>query len=336
EPSNEVSGIAINARKQEGDVGSFEFVDNLGKAIRFTGEILVDMIPRVYDNERVVRIIGIDGAEDYVTINQEIEDEETGQMKKVNDLGTGKYDVAVTLGPSFTTQRQEALAGLVEVSGAVPIVAEVAADQVVKNLDVPGADEIEKRVKIAMIQRGIIQPGKDDEEIVAELQQSVGQQNQAINAELEQEKLQEQAKTEREIVAAEGDIAKENARAAADAAKRDAERNQRGLEMQLEREQMALEHDKIALERDRLKASTATDIQNERVSKETQKTNGANMETFAKSLTEAITGLSGAAEKMADASEAQADAAKVAAMPKVLVRDENGQAIGAKPVKTLQ
>ncbi|MCP5018100.1 MAG: hypothetical protein GY938_22930, partial [Ketobacter sp.] len=86
----------------------------------------------------------------------------------------------------------------------------------------------------------------------------------------------------------------------------------------------------------RLKASAATDIQNERVSKETQKTNGANMETFAKSLTEAITGLSGAAEKMADASEAQADAAKVAAMPKRLVRDpESGQAIGAEPVSKL-
>jgi hypothetical protein len=164
--SNETSGKAIMARQREGDVGSYEFIDNLAKSIKFTGEILVDMIPTVYDTERQIRILGQDGKEDFVAINQEVTDEQTGKTVKLNDLRQGKYDVAVTVGPSYTTQRQESAETLLALSGASQIVAEAAPDLIAKNLDVPGAEELEKRLRGILIKKGIVQPTEDDKDLI--------------------------------------------------------------------------------------------------------------------------------------------------------------------------
>ncbi len=248
EPSNEVSGVAIAQRQTEGDVGSFEYVDNLGKSIRFSGEILVDMIPKVYDTERQIRILGIDGSESFETINQQIRDEETGEIKTVNDLSTGKYDVAVTLGPSFTTQRQEALAGLIEISKAIPLVAEIAADQIVKNVDVPGADEIEKRVRTALIQSGAIQPGEDDDDIVEALQSAQNNQNQAVNAELESQRIEAETQLRREAIEAQGDVEKEQVKAADAEAERQFKAEQARLDRELEREKMDLKREELRVQ----------------------------------------------------------------------------------------
>jgi hypothetical protein len=164
--SNETSGRAIMARQREGDVGSYEFIDNLAKAIKFTGEILVDMIPQIYDTARQIRILGADGKEDFVAINQEVKDEQTGETKLVHDLSQGKYDVAVTVGPSYTTQRQESAETLIALSGSSQIVAEAAPDLIAKNLDVPGAEELEKRLRGILIKKGIVQPTEDDKDLI--------------------------------------------------------------------------------------------------------------------------------------------------------------------------
>src|SRR5688500_6818393 len=58
--SNETSGRAIMARQREGDVSTFHFIDNLSRAIRHGGRILLDLIPTVYTTERMIRILGED------------------------------------------------------------------------------------------------------------------------------------------------------------------------------------------------------------------------------------------------------------------------------------
>lgn len=153
------SGEAIRARQLEGDVGSFEFMDNLAKALEFTGEILVDMIPSVYDTERTVRILGLDGKEDFKKINAY--DDSTD--KKL-DLSAGRYDVKVTIGPSYSTQRGEALKNLLDAAGVMPMIAEIAPDLILKNLEVPGADELEKRIRRRLITSGIIEPNEEEQE----------------------------------------------------------------------------------------------------------------------------------------------------------------------------
>jgi hypothetical protein len=68
-----------------------------------TGRILVEIIPLIYDTERVVRTLGEDGAEEIVTVNKFAA---PGQPR-LNDLAVGKYDVVVTVAPSYSTRREE-------------------------------------------------------------------------------------------------------------------------------------------------------------------------------------------------------------------------------------
>lgn len=145
--SNEQSGRAILARQKEGDTNTFAFVDNLSRAIRRVGKILIDIIPHIYDAERVIRLRLIDGTGDNVLINQSIIDMQTGQQVLIHDMSQGKYDVVVTTGPSYNTQRMEAADSLIQFVQAVPQAGQVAGDLIAKNMDWPGAEEMAKRLK---------------------------------------------------------------------------------------------------------------------------------------------------------------------------------------------
>jgi hypothetical protein len=95
---NETSGRAIAQRQRQGEIATFNYSDNMAKGIRRTHEILIDLIPKIYDTARSVRILGVDGAEKYVKINAPTQDPRTGEMVTQNDLTRGKYDVTVTVG----------------------------------------------------------------------------------------------------------------------------------------------------------------------------------------------------------------------------------------------
>jgi len=161
---NETSGKAIIARQREGDNANFNYIDNLGRAIKYTGEILVDLIPHYYDTPRSIRILGEDGAQKYVKLFEEVLDRQTGQMVKVNDLSRGRYDVTVTVGPTFATQRMEAAELLSNIIQSAPDTAPILADLIVKNMDGPGTDEASKRLRRMAIKAGMIPPTPEDKE----------------------------------------------------------------------------------------------------------------------------------------------------------------------------
>jgi hypothetical protein len=139
---NETSGRAIIARQRQGDTATFHFIDNLSRAIRHTGRILVDLIPHVYDQPRIVRVLGEDGTPTNVPINQQVQG-----VEHIYDLTTGKYDVTVSSGPSYDTRREEAAVQMNEMIRAFPPLMQIAGDLLVKNLDWPGADELAKRIQ---------------------------------------------------------------------------------------------------------------------------------------------------------------------------------------------
>ena len=144
--SNETSGKAILARQSQSGTANFHLVDNLTRSIRHLGRILVDLIPKVYDTPRVARIIGEDGTEKTIRLNERYKDPETGEELFYN-LAAGKYDVRVTAGPSFATKRQEAAASMLQLAQADPSLTQKAGDLIVKNMDWPGAQEIADRLK---------------------------------------------------------------------------------------------------------------------------------------------------------------------------------------------
>lgn len=145
--SNESSGIAIQQKQQQGDTATFVFTDNLNMAIQRVGKILVDTIPSVYDGNRIVRMHFADGSGDFIEINKTIQDTQTGKYVVVHDLAMGKYDVSVSTGPQYLTQRQEAASTMLEFAKVVPQAAQIGADLIATNLDAPNMDIMAERLK---------------------------------------------------------------------------------------------------------------------------------------------------------------------------------------------
>jgi hypothetical protein len=185
---NETSGRAILAREKQGDTGTYHFIDNLARAIRYATRQLVDMIPKIYDTQRVARIIGLDGETDQAMIDptqpeavKKIVDQQTGAtIKKIYNPNVGKYDVAVTTGPSYMTKRQESLDAMSRLLQGNPNLWAVAGDLFIKNMDWPGAQEMSKRFA-----KTIDPKLMDDSDMSPELAQAQ-QQMQAMSQEMQQ------------------------------------------------------------------------------------------------------------------------------------------------------
>lgn len=151
--SNERSGKAILARQREADTGTYHYVDNLARAVRYIGRQLVDLIPKVMDIETIALILGEDGETDTVKLNpmqqegiKKIKDENGTLIEKIFNLNVGKFDVKVITGPGYATKRQEALESMAQLLQGNPQLWAAAGDLFVKNMDWPGAQELAKRL----------------------------------------------------------------------------------------------------------------------------------------------------------------------------------------------
>lgn len=147
------SGRAILALQRESDTGTFHFDDNLSNSIKHCGRIIVDLIPKVYDTKRVVRIIGEDGEARSAQIDPEQDvaarqvKDSAGKVKSIYNLGVGKYDVTVTVGPSYNTKRAEQAEAMMETLKSQPQLIGVIGDLMFKSFDWPMADKIADRLK---------------------------------------------------------------------------------------------------------------------------------------------------------------------------------------------
>lgn len=142
-PGQETSGTMVAKRQAQSDLSNFHFYDNLTRCIRGVGIISLDLIPRIYNRERVTRIIGEDGTPDSVTINEEAVD------KVLNDLTVGRYDIIMDTGPGYDTKRQESSAMMIELVSRMPQLGELAGDLIVGQMDWPGARMLAERLKMA-------------------------------------------------------------------------------------------------------------------------------------------------------------------------------------------
>ena len=168
--SNEISGVAISKRVREGDTSTFHFIDNMSRAIRHAGIVILDLIPHIYSQDRILRIIGQDEQPQTVRVNAPFQSKEEmlpdhakDQMEAINsvyDLRVGKYDVVVKAGPSYTTQREEARNSMIALLQAFPQAAKVTGDLVVESMDWPNADAFAKRLK-AILPPGVIDEAQD-------------------------------------------------------------------------------------------------------------------------------------------------------------------------------
>jgi len=175
---NERSAKAITAREKQGDVGTYHYVDNLARAVRHITRQIVDLIPKIYDTQRIARIIGVDGEVDMVKMNpmqqepvKEIKDPITGAtIEKIYNPSVGLYDVMVTTGPGYMTKRQEALDAMSQILQGNPQLWTVAGDLFIKNMDWPGAQEMAARFK-KILDPKVLAEGDQSPEMAAAQQQ---------------------------------------------------------------------------------------------------------------------------------------------------------------------
>ena len=177
QPSNEISGKAILARQQQTQGSNFHYLDNLNLGLRHTGRIILTLIPFIYDTERVVRIVGIDGQQKTVTINGA---EASQDVEKVYDLTTGTYDVTISTGPSYQTRRQELVSTILELYKTDPEMMKVTADLFIGEMDFPGHEKFAERL------RKTLPPGMADDDdqgkdaLPPQVSQALQQQQQQI------------------------------------------------------------------------------------------------------------------------------------------------------------
>ena len=146
-PQGIQSGKAIAGQQAQSDMTNMHYYDNLTRSIRQVGRIILDLIPKIYDTERAMRIIGADGKPEIMTINERKMDEQ-GVNRILNDVTVGEYDVVMDTGPGYNSKRQEASDAMMQLFAAEPQLIQVAGDLLVRNMDFPGADVIADRMAV--------------------------------------------------------------------------------------------------------------------------------------------------------------------------------------------
>lgn len=174
--SNETSGKAILARQQQGATSNFHYVDNLRRAVRQVGRIILDLIPSIYDTPRIIRILGDDDSQKTVKINQPHEQKRNGAIEIVtHDLTIGRYDVVTSAGQAYATMRQQAAEAMMQVLQANPALTNVIGDLFFKALDWPEAQQIAERMKKMLPPNLQDAEGDQNPEVQAIMQQAQAQ-----------------------------------------------------------------------------------------------------------------------------------------------------------------
>lgn len=146
------SGVALKQLKGNQQLGAYHYLDNLGRALKHTGRIMIDLIPHIYDTKRILTIINEDGSDEQVAIDPQqatpFEHADQGDGKKIRSFNpkVGRYEVAVTIGPNYETRMQEASASMMEFGKAFPQAAQFIGDLVAKNQPWPESDIIARRI----------------------------------------------------------------------------------------------------------------------------------------------------------------------------------------------
>ena len=211
-PSNERSGVAIQQRQRQGDNATYHYIDNNAKMIRQVGRVLLDLIPKVYDTTRVIKIMAVDGKESDVLLThncsvchmqvapdqpmgptgpQPLSRQAAEMMRNdptrpdpriIFNPSIGTYDVEADVGPSYGTQRQEAANAFGQIMANNPAAFTIVGDLWAKNSDFPQADELAERLKQGLPPQ--YRPGPDPQ--VMQLQQALQQQGQTAQQLLKQ------------------------------------------------------------------------------------------------------------------------------------------------------
>ncbi len=195
EKSNERSGKAIDARQRQGETATYHYIDNLAIAIRYTGKILIDLIPKVYDTKRTLRILAEDNTTSEVMIDpqaqaayQEQLQKHTQEVQRIFNPNVGKYDVIADVAPGYATKRAEAFNALSQIIASDPAALTLLGDLWAKNADFPESDKIEERLRNMLPPQALGGASPQMQEMQQQLQQA-GAMNTKLLQQIAEDKL---------------------------------------------------------------------------------------------------------------------------------------------------
>jgi hypothetical protein len=183
---NEISGAAIDARTKRGSYNNYVTFDALNRAIACAGQIIDEMIPKVYDNERQMMLYMPDTGTKKVNINTP---QDAYGLDVENNMTEGRYKIRLVPGPSYEGQKMEGLEALQMVIKNDPSLFKLFADMYAENLPLPNNIEIRNRLK-TIVPPEIIEAGKTGKPIQQNNQPSPEQ----IQMQMAQQKMMMEAK----------------------------------------------------------------------------------------------------------------------------------------------
>jgi hypothetical protein len=149
------SGKAIERLQQQGNIATLNYSDNMSRMMKRLGKSLLEWIKVIYSEPRVQRIINPDSTVKHVVIHNGEDQQEDAQalalkedIKNIYDIGTGRYDVIISVGPTYQSKRQEAVSTQMDLLKVLPPqTGQILVDLIVRNMDIPQANEMADRIK---------------------------------------------------------------------------------------------------------------------------------------------------------------------------------------------
>lgn len=192
-PSNERSGVAIQARQRQGDTATYHYIDNQAIAIRFTGRIVIDLFPHIYDTPRILQLMASDGSTNPesppVSIDPQAKQASQTQtnpegaiVAHIFNPNVGRYDVDADIGPDFATRRQETFNALMQLVQEDSAILPVVGDILFRAADFAMADEIADRMRNMVPPQALGGPSPELQQLQQQLQQAQTQIAQATSA----------------------------------------------------------------------------------------------------------------------------------------------------------
>tara|TARA_R110000796_G_scaffold195111_1_gene311625 strand:+ start:3817 stop:5913 length:2097 start_codon:yes stop_codon:yes gene_type:complete len=170
-----MSEDALRMQIDRGTGATRKWVNALAHGIKRTCEILVQTIPPVYDTKQQFMILGQDGAEEMITLNDEVYDTQTQKMVRVNTLNKGEYRVTCAAGPAFANKMEAGLAAMLQYAAIDPSIVNTGGDLMLKSIDAPLMDEMAARKRAQLLQAGMIPQDQMTDDEIAAAQQAAQQ-----------------------------------------------------------------------------------------------------------------------------------------------------------------
>jgi hypothetical protein len=225
-PGPEQSGKAIIARQREGDNAHFDYRDNLGRSLRHSAAIFLDLAPHIYSEERWLTIVDPDGSVRNVLANpgqaaaeqmkqraDQTQKDKSG-IERILNLGAGKigrFDVTISAQQNFATRQKEGVDAMLELTRTIPQAMVRGLDILVRMMDFPHADELAERLVppdiAAQDQSGLDPQTQAKVSQMTAMIQQLGQLLQAANDETMRLRLKLASDERRGVINALGSIA---------------------------------------------------------------------------------------------------------------------------------